>query len=121
QSARALVLLFQLSQRSVNVLLRLGVEQFVEGLRRQRFGRRKDERLDDRLQLGARAARQHLRAGIRAAIARRIGSRCYWSHPSLLLVTPFLPVPPDLAHLPILPDPPIPPVLLVIHDGPPAP
>src|SRR5262249_955525 len=54
QSAWTFVVALQLIQRGVNVLLRLACEQLVDRFRGQRLGGRKDQRLEDRLQLGIR-------------------------------------------------------------------
>ena len=62
QAAGPLVVLLQLGERRLHVFLRLGVEQLEDRLRRQRLGRREDQRLENRLQLGARAPGQ--RAGL---------------------------------------------------------
>jgi len=47
QPARPVVILFQLRERRLHVLLRLGVEQLEHRFRRQRLGRSKDQRLQD--------------------------------------------------------------------------
>ena len=67
QPARPLVVQFQLADRGQHVLFRLAVEQLEQPLRRERIGRRKDQRLDDRLEFGGGST------GLRNAGLRALG------------------------------------------------
>ena len=51
QAARPIVVVLQRLERRLDVFLRLALEQLEEHLRRQRIGRRENQRFDDRLQL----------------------------------------------------------------------
>ena len=96
QPARPLVVLLQLGERRLHVFLRLGVEQLVDRLRRQRLGRREDQRLEDRLQLGRRRASAQARPRSSRSACLRGSAVCpSCLRPSACAFLPFLPVLPS--------------------------
>ncbi len=68
QSAGPLVVLLQRSQRRLHVFLRLAVEQLAHRFQRERIRRGKNERLDNRLQLGGALGRSCASASAAPAI-----------------------------------------------------